>query len=85
MKIKIKVTKKHIKDGGGCVINCPIALAAREIGLELDVYGEQYASVWDSDTWKRTYYDLPRSARRFIKRFDSDKKVKPFNFILIKK
>ena len=59
---------------------CPIALALVRTDSALN--GE---SVSISDERARigwNWYNLPRSARRFVKRFDSGKKVAPFRFRL---
>lgn len=78
----IKVTKNDIKKGV-CKNNsyCPIALAViRQTKLKgyvscerIELYNGEFASECKK---------LPRSARRFIDRFDAKKKVKPFNFRL---
>jgi hypothetical protein len=55
---------------------CPIALAFEEItGERPDVKGEVL------NTYDETYV-LPRSAERFIERFDCGLSVKPFAFTI---
>lgn len=81
MRELIKVTTNCIKDGipksGTC---CPIALAIDE------AFPNKY--LCENVLYKTAEFkqgirvDLPRSAQRFIKRFDADKSVKPFNFYL---
>ena len=73
MRTLIKVQTKHIKNGHrGSASCCPVALAVREtIGRLLYVC-----------TNKTGPYENPRSVKRFIKRFDAKKSVKPFNFFL---
>lgn len=87
----IQVKKKHIKahipfDG---TANCPVALAIYEqtgkpasVGLkDVYVYNNLEAAKM-LNTRKSRKIDLPRSAQRFISKFDQDKPVKPFNFKL---
>lgn len=82
--MKISVTQKHIRSGNrnNCH-ECPIALA---IGDVIDctsvVVDETSASFIEETDGKRIYHNLPRSAIRFIKRYDYEKSVKPFKFIL---
>ena len=80
--VKVNVTKTGIRKGeAGSRVCCPIARALKAKGfknvyvntdhVEFDVYGH---------TW---YVDLPKLARKFIDRFDTNKKsVKPFTFTL---
>jgi len=86
-KLKIKVTAKHINSAGICVYNCPIALAVREKGLKLDVYhfGDNLILHKPSSHTLSLFEDLPRSVKRFVKRFDTYKKVKPFNFFITRR
>lgn len=80
----VKVTAEHIKrakrlrseyyaDLGS---NCPIALALKGLG-----HSAVYVATHNT-TIGHEYYDLPRSAQRFINRFDSGKSVRSFNFFL---
>jgi len=80
--VKVNVTKTGIRKGEqGSTEFCPIARALKAKGfksicvhcdnVEFDVYGQ---------TW---YISLPKLARKFIERFDTNKKsVKPFTFTL---
>ena len=75
--MKIYVRRKHIKAGTrGSSRKCPIALAFEE------VVGEQPLVDNDSLSTHDEGFALPRSAQRFIKRFDHNKPVKPFAFFL---
>ena len=73
----VKVTQEHIDKGRRRATSaCPIALALKEqLGHEV-VVGEfsTYIGI-NSDS-----IPLPRSAQRFVARFDRGKPVKPFNF-----
>lgn len=81
MKKLISVTEEHIKNGEPCMCQyCPIAWA---IGLACKPFlfkevREDCVVVTETEDRVR----LPRSARRFIHRFDSGKSVKPFRFYL---
>lgn len=80
----VKVTKRHILNGerNNCY-SCPISLA---IGDACDcdkvIVDENSASFIEETDGKRIYHKLPRSAIRFIKRYDEEESVKPFKFIL---
>ena len=82
--ITVQVKAKHIRYGlTNNSYNCPIALALHE---QFDG-GDPLVSIRvHSDVVNVGYsdYKLPRSAKRFIKRFDQlgKKAVKPFNFRL---
>jgi hypothetical protein len=88
-KIKIEVKKRHIEAGieGNCY-ECPVALAVLEqTGLEAQInYGKiaLYKPVDDGAVVSSHVgsVDMPSSVKSFVKKFDGDKKVKPFNFIL---
>ena len=55
---------------------CPIALAAIRTGYGYAcIGGNTLRTMW-------VIYELPRSARLFIERFDNGKPVKPFAFFL---
>lgn len=81
MKKLISVTEEHIKNGEPSMCRyCPIAWA---IGLACKPFlfkevREDCVVVTETEDRVR----LPRSARRFIHRFDSGKSVKPFRFYL---
>lgn len=81
MRKKIHVTALDIKQGvrfnPEC---CPIALALRR---ELQMWGEEDICV------SRVTIDIeeqriptPKSALRFIRKFDEKRPVKPFNFLI---
>lgn len=87
----IKVEQKHINKGkrGKCRF-CPIALALKDRGLTHIFVDADTVSFIRTVKHEGSWYteiagcDLPRSARRFIKKFDKEGKnaVKPFNFYL---
>ena len=81
--VLVKVTQEDIDNGVICSGGlCPIALAsAREFGLNTEV-NKVRCRVFRKGRFVVDDYDLPRSARRFITRFDKGKIVKPFNFKL---
>jgi len=82
----IKVTQEHIDSGitNSCY-KCPIALAVNElvkpsgilVGASVNTLSIRY---FKND--KLNTFLTPRSAQRFIKRFDRKLSVKPFNFYL---
>jgi hypothetical protein len=75
--MKIKVTQKDIdKASFGCN-TCPISQAImRQLNIE-------YVSTFPCGImFNENIYNSPKSAVRFINRFDNHKLVKPFNFIL---
>ena len=77
-RVKIAVTAENIFDGvPRAGTRCPVALAVNRNFCVGVAVGYDIAHI-DSDT----LWDLPRSAQRFIARFDHDKPVKPFNFFL---
>lgn len=80
-RVKVEVTKEHIKEGSpGVASCCPIARAVRVLGLESPrVYPD---GIYFGDYYCRQLVRLPRSASRFVNAFDAGKKVKPFNFFL---
>jgi hypothetical protein len=84
--MKIKIQKKHIKDGKYCnAQSCPVSLAIRDaLGLDLGqvaVYGDK-CRVLD------TYLDLPNQVDAFVNSFDLSEvtgrkeELKPFSFEL---
>ena len=82
MKIKIEVKQRHINHGkrGHCS-SCPIALAINNTNC----FRDAWISPARFNGWYKNVYSsckLPRSATRFIRRFDTGKEVKPFNFFL---
>lgn len=82
MKKLISVKSHHIKEGRkGSPLNCPIALALKEQEIFSDpVVGKDEIHLVRGITF--VTYRMPRSAKRFIKKFDASKKVNPFNFVL---
>lgn len=93
--VKIRVKKKHIRNGTcGNPQYCAVALAIRE-----QLPDAKYISVGDEDTlidnkpmsaqgirsaYASSYrYAMSRSAGRFIRKFDKKRSsVKPFTFIM---
>lgn len=86
MRKLIKVTESHIATGlrGRCM-DCPIANAINDTGR---AYGSTKVRSTHVDLIHAEgpsgsrHVKLPRSARRFIARFDNGEPVKPFNFFL---
>jgi hypothetical protein len=75
--MKIYVRRRHIKAGvPGKITLCPIALAFEELT------GERPFVDPDCINTRTEGYLLPRSAQRFIVRFDAKKPVKPFAFTI---
>jgi hypothetical protein len=71
------VTERHIKRGNrGYGSNCPIALALRAARIKNPYVGTTDAS-WDDGECL-----LPKKAQAFVKRFDKEKPVKPFSFVV---
>lgn len=81
--MKIRVTKKDIKDGTTWdPFNCPITIAAKRAFRKtnwLTVRSKHLRFVRDNGDVKA--YILPPKARRFIKNFDNLEPVKPFDFV----
>lgn len=78
MKIKISVTQEHIGEGSmRNPYHCPIALACKSTGLVIKAVKSTQIVLPE---WG--HIPLPRSAKRFISKFDNGKPVKPFNFVL---
>lgn len=78
MQTLIRVAREHINLGKRCrTKKCPVALAMIDAGVDksLLVLSD---SVWFSET--EYFVELPFSARDFIKRFDTEKQVEPFDF-----
>lgn len=87
-KIKIHVTSEHIKNGKVCLADaCPIYLALEERtgDTNIRVRSDHVARITaPSDIMgvvSRRIATLPRSARRFIRKFDMGKPVQPFTFL----
>ena len=83
-RLLIKVGQKHIDDGIplSCSV-CPIALAIDETTGKFATVGNSLCSISEQDIDTMMNIELPRSAQRFIRRFDNGQPVKPFNFYLI--
>lgn len=89
MRVKIKVTEDCISKGRPHQVRfCPVALAIRGI-----IGAMEYVSVEKDIVYLRPPHPnevngpkssslLPRSAKRFIKKFDSWHPVQPFNFFI---
>ena len=80
---KIRVKQEHIERGiqeSPCC--CPIALALKE---QINTFDSRFVQVLGRFV-SLGYYEkriqLPRSAKRFVRRFDYGYKTKPFNFVL---
>ena len=84
MRTLIKVTKEDIANGcPESTNNCPIARAIlRQVKTDWVSVG-YCIKVVDQDA-QHLKYKCPRSAKRFINRFDNGEPVKPFNFYLEK-
>jgi hypothetical protein len=82
-RVKIHVTQDDIDKGiqSNCV-ECPVARALNRAGIK-GLVASGFVSVNDGDTFYNGFYaELPRSASRFINRFDKGWSVKPFDFFL---
>lgn len=79
--MKIKVTVDHIERGrpGDCEV-CPIGLAALDSGIEKAIVGE--AKIEGSYNNEKFFSRLPTRAQAFIRKYDREEPVKPFNFII---
>jgi hypothetical protein len=81
--MKIKVTQKDIDKGlrSSCYY-CPIAHAFKRAVKNNIRYGccigSNYIVHCPDGKWNR--YELPKEARKFIKRFDHCQPVEPFSF-----
>ena len=75
----INVTRQDIRNGDkDGRYSCPVALAIKRHTQNPDVVvDEEIAEI------SGKYYELPRSATRFILKFDKTGKGKPFKFRLI--
>lgn len=82
MKKLIKVTEENIDNGCPRVPSrCPVALAFKENGFLYAHVGNPSCKLTTPDQ-KEFDRILPRSASRFIRRFDQVKPVKAFNFYI---
>jgi hypothetical protein len=76
--VTIIVTQKDIQSGRRRHYRlCPIAFAVgREYGTD-DIHVTNRVIKIGNEA-----FNMPRSARRFVQRFDNGKPVKPFNFLI---
>lgn len=81
-EVVITVTESHIKRGNIAESkSCPIALAFHSKKYtNVDVDGDTV--VFTNRSGREIDFALPNKAKKFIDRFDSGKKVKPFSFTL---
>lgn len=82
--MKITVTQKDIDKG---VVNnrlCPIAIAISRKTKYAPYVMRSEVDVYVKNEWQYGVA-LPKSAMSFIKKFDDEKKVKPFTFKLTTK
>ena len=79
--MKITVTKSDIKNGKSNYNTCPVALAIRRKTKADAIVYRTCVQCYGNDTFWQCP-PLPVIATRFIDRFDSNKKVKPFSFNL---
>lgn len=83
MRKLIQVKRKHIRGGkpADCKL-CAVALAFKDVGLKVRTIGNWDAAFWNDDG-RYIHCTLPRSAQRFISRFDRNKSAcKPINFYI---
>lgn len=82
--MKIKVKKKHIDDGEiGSVCNCPIALALKDhFGFTPEYDGVDVGKEYICFNNITLTEKVPARVKRFIENFDTNKKVKPFEFTI---
>lgn len=85
MKVKIKVTQDDIRNGLKETASlCPIALAAKRSlakigsmdGVGITIIG------FTANNGRQYNLDLPNEVTEFIRRFDGDEPVEPFEFQL---
>lgn len=93
MKTKIFVTKKDIKNGcqKSC-FDCPVALAINRKFKKKEVVGIFVDPLWIKIKFKEEdritgipktlFIATPKKVEKFIMKFDSNRKVKPFSFCL---
>jgi hypothetical protein len=82
MKVRIRVTEKHIDAGKPRKCNtCPIALAITDQTKATDVnVGVDNVLISAGGSYAKV--ELPEKAENFIADFDEEKAVKPFSFAL---
>lgn len=86
-KVKIYLNEKDIEygmpwSGGACPVARAIVRHFEEIGHQIPIQISVTNDVFINYGFSRSLINLPRSARRFISRFDQRKPVKPFNFLM---
>lgn len=74
--MKIRVTQQHIEEGrrGSCR-ECPIALAIVSAG-----FFKAWVGASQIRANGKLWCDTPPEVYRFIQKFDTNKRVKPFEF-----
>lgn len=89
VEVVVDVKRKHIKEGTTeSATTCPIALALMPMVAKTPWVQGNSVKLVDRDTIYYVHAShrrrsiLPAAARRFIKRFDAGKPVKPFKFKL---
>ena len=76
----VQVPKRHITRGEpGHAGRCAVALALTEMGYELVHVGEAIVLIKGCD---QHIYVTPVGVKEWMYRFDTDRPVKPFMFIL---
>ena len=81
MIITIKVTQEHINKGIKNICNkCPVALALNEyFNISSASVSHNYLSVVMKN-WIARRWSTPETVSKFIKNFDTDNVVTPFEF-----
>lgn len=79
---KIKVTRQHIRNGQSMLTACPIALALKEHVWKDVFVGVGHRDVYFGSSDTRVNVPLSKRARKFVKDFDSGKKVVPSVFVV---
>ena len=85
--MRIKVTQKHINVGvtESCT-HCPIGLVLIEKGMEEIEVTESWVRFQYRDEVSgeliREHCPLPKDAQTFVRKFDNEEQVEPFEFTL---
>lgn len=88
MRKTISVTQKHINKGRREEPSaCPVYFALKDNGIDVSTVGWYTVELLPNNFNNRStknYLSLPRSASRFIEKFDTNgrKAVKPFRFYI---
>lgn len=78
--MKIKVTQEHINRGiRRDDSKCAIALALKDHGFRNPCVTDTNVCL---DKNLRCYRDLSKRAMKFVEKYDSNKPVKPFTFVI---